>query len=96
MHPRELPHNPGGCYLCESDGTVLHHISYDPERVILVCQHHHNLVHSNGYDGKPLYPDLQPDMKRREWADEYFEWQKPPSPLKEEIEWEDEIGAVKR
>jgi len=40
-----------------------HHTSYEPEQTMLVCDSCHSKIHHN--DG--FRPDLQPDMKRKEW-----------------------------
>jgi hypothetical protein len=88
---------PDGCYLCEGAAGILHHISYVPEEVILLCNHCHNDVHSEGYDGGLRYPNLHPAMSRGEWKDRVWSGDWIPRPQAEQIEWdENDIGMVER
>jgi hypothetical protein len=42
-----------------------HHVSYEPEITVPVCEHCHAEIHSD--NGK--YEAFEPDMKRKEWED---------------------------
>lgn len=44
-----------------------HHTSYEPERTMKVCSSCHHRIHRE----ESFRPDLQPDMSRSEWEDEY-------------------------
>lgn len=97
MPNSDNPEYPDGCYLCGRSAGSLHHISYVPEKVVLVCSHCHGEVHSEGYDGEPLYPDLVPGMSRGEWKEEIWNGEWIPRPTTEQIEWgSDGVGTVER
>lgn len=86
---------PDGCYFCDKAAGTLHHISYVPEKVVLMCSHCHGLVHSEGYDGTPLHPELIPDISRGEWEQEAWDNEWVPRPTLEQINWDsDDIGIV--
>lgn len=88
---------PDGCYFCDGPAGTLHHISYVPEKVVLMCPNCHGKVHSNGYDGKPLHPDLTPNMSRGEWQESVWDGEWIPRPTPEQITWsEDDVGVVER
>lgn len=88
---------PDGCYLCDGRAGMLHHISYVPEKVVLVCPDCHGRVHSQGYDGDPLYPDLTPDISRTEWKEDVWNGEWIPRPEPNQIEWDSEnVGTVER
>lgn len=88
---------PDGCYLCEGRAGTLHHISYVPEKVILVCSHCHGRVHGTGYDGELSFPDLHPKMNRGEWKETRWEGEWIPRPRANQIEWDENgVGEVKR
>ena len=93
----DKPGLPDGCYFCDGRAGALHHISYQPENVVLLCSSCHNKVHSNGYDGDPLHPDLTPDVSRSEWKEEVWDGEWIPRPEPDQIEWNSEdVGTVKR
>lgn len=54
------------CHLCWNefpfDGIVFHHISYDPEATIPLCEECHVHIHNND----EVRPELTPDMTRSE------------------------------
>lgn len=53
------------CELCGYDKKVVnHHISYIPERILVVCPSCHTKLHGNYYGGNP---ELCPKEKRSDW-----------------------------
>jgi len=88
---------PDGCYLCDRTAGILHHISYVPEKVVLVCSDCHGLVHSKGYDGEPRHPELQPEMSRGEWLENHHPRDSAISLSSEQLNWDDDaVGSVDR
>ena len=94
MPTSDNPAFPDGCYLCERNAGTLHHISYHPEIVVLVCSNCHGAVHAEGYDGTPKHPELNPDMSRTEWKREQWNGEDVPRPTAKQIEWTDNSKGV--
>jgi len=83
------------CYLCDSEPTQLHHVSYRPEETIAVCSSCHASIHSNTPPDDSLVPDNpRPEEyeksrraeEREEKALDRFREKKPQSLLDEEVE----------
>ncbi len=88
---------PDGCYLCDGPAGTLHHVSYQPEVVVLVCSHCHGVVHSSDYSGQPVHPELAPDMARSEWVARRPDLRGKKRPTLNQIRWyKDNIGVVQR
>lgn len=52
---------PWSCQLCGATGKLVnHHISYIPERILVVCPKCHSKIHA-------IYPDICPKIKRSDW-----------------------------
>jgi hypothetical protein len=97
MPTSDKPGFPDECYLCERAAGSIHHVSYVPEKVVLVCSSCHQKIHSTSYDGSDLYPELTPDMSRGEWQEDYWDGEWIPRPTAEEIDWgADDVGRVER
>lgn len=89
---------PDGCFLCDGRAGSLHHISYEPEKVVLVCSTCHQRIHKgHDYNGDKLHPDLLPDLARPDWEEEHLGVGYVPPIDDDEITWNDEdIGVVNR
>lgn len=65
---------PDGCFLCEGPAGTLHHVSYVPEKVILVCSRCHSKIHSERYySGDLIHTELLPDMDRSSWEENHMD-----------------------
>ena len=97
MPASDKPGMPDGCYLCDRTAGLLHHISYIPEIVILLCSECHGKAHSEDFNGDVLFPELSPGMSRGEWKEEVWSGEWIPRPTSEQIDWdENNVGRVKR
>lgn len=79
MPTTDQPEFPDGCFLCDRAAGLLHHVSYEPEIVVLLCSECHGKVHSMGYDGTPRHPELHPDGSRKQWEQENWGGNKAPT-----------------
>jgi hypothetical protein len=86
---------PNGCYKCGGPAGSLHHVSYKPERVVLVCGRCHQEIHKHrDYGGDMVYDHLLPDVGRQEWEAEVGDMDRPDL---EQITWTDDgVGVVER
>lgn len=60
------PGDYGCCEICEArEKRIEHHISYEPEKTILICKSCHNKIHTND----DFRPDLTPENvpEERQW-----------------------------
>jgi hypothetical protein len=89
---------PDGCFKCRRQAGILHHISYEPERVVLVCTGCHNKIHSTkAADGSKRYDHLLPELDCENWLERNGYNKNDHVPEKAQIIWsENNVGVTTR